>query len=150
MIRVKNPQDFWAGLLFLAVGCLALWFGRTYAFGTATRMGPGYMPTVLSWGLVLIGAFLSLRAFALEGPPIERSLFRPQVFILLAIIVFGLLIERVGLAPAIAVVTVVAALASHEMRWRETLAVAVGLAALCVGLFIHLLGQPLTIWTWGF
>jgi hypothetical protein len=113
-------------------------------------MGPGYMPTVLSWGLVLIGAFLSLRAFALEGPPIERSLFRPQVFILLAIIVFGLLIERVGLAPAIVVVTVVAALASHEMRWRETLAIAVGLAALCVGLFIYLLGQPLTIWTWGF
>ena len=150
MIRVKNPQDFWAGLLFLVVGCLALWFGRNYAFGTATKMGPGYLPTVLSWGLVLIGAFLSLRASALKGPAIERSLIRPQVFILLAIVVFGLLIERVGLAPAIVVVTVVAAIASREMRWRETLAVAVGLAALCVGLFIYLLGQPLTIWTWNF
>ena len=150
MIRVKNPQDFWAGLLFLVVGCLALWFGRNYAFGTATKMGPGYLPTVLSWGLVLIGAFLSLRAVALKGPAIERSLIRPQVFILLAIVVFGLLIERVGLAPAIVVVTVVAAIASREMRWRETLAVAVGLAALCVGLFIYLLGQPLTIWTWNF
>ena len=51
MSRVKNPQDFWAGLLFLAVGCLALWFGRGYAFGTATKMGPGYLPTVLSWVL---------------------------------------------------------------------------------------------------
>src|SRR5262245_12582482 len=150
MIRVRNPQDFWAGLLFLAVGCLALWFGRNYRFGTATRMGPGYLPTVLSWGLVLIGAFLSLRAFALEGPPIERSLIRPQIFILLAIIVFGLLLERVGLAPAIIVVTIVAALASREMRWTETIAVAVGLAILCVGLFIYLLGQPLSIWTWGF
>ena len=119
MIRVKNPQDFWAGLLFLMVGCLALWFGRNYTFGTATKMGPGYLPTVLSWGLVLIGAFLSLRAFALKG-------------------------------PAIVLVTVVAAIASREMRWRETLAVAVGLAALCVGLFIYLLGQPLTIWTWNF
>ena len=29
MIRVKNPQDFWAGLLFLVVGCLALWFGSS-------------------------------------------------------------------------------------------------------------------------
>src|SRR5215472_4587039 len=108
MIRVRNPQDFWAGLLFLTVGCLALWFGRSYAFGTATKMGPGYLPTVLSWGLVLIGAFLSLRAFAIEGPAIERSLIRPQIFILLAIIVFGLLIERIGLALAIAAVTVVA------------------------------------------
>jgi hypothetical protein len=150
MIRVKNPQDFWAGLLFLVIGCLALWFGRAFVFGTAIKMGPGYMPTVLSWGLVLIGAFLSLRALALGGPAIEHSLIRPQIFILLAIVVFGLLIERVGLAPAIVVVTMVAALASREMRWRETVAVAVGLAALCVGLFIYLLGQPLTIWTWNF
>ena len=150
MIRVKNPQDFWAGLLFLVVGCLALWFGRNYTFGTATRMGPGYLPTVLSWALLLIGATLALRALVLEGEPIERSLIRPQVFILLAIIVFGLLIERIGLAPTIVVVSVIAALASREMRWREAVAVAAGLAILCVGLFIYLLGQPLTIWTWNF
>src|SRR5262249_36783122 len=121
MIRFKDPQDFWAGLLFLSIGGLALWFGRTYAFGTVTRMGPGFLPTVLSWALVLIGGFLSLRAFALEGPAIERSLVRPQLLILLAIIVFALLIERVGLVPTILVVTIVAALASREMRWRETL-----------------------------
>jgi hypothetical protein len=150
MIRFKDPQDFWAGLLFLSIGCLALWFGRTYTFGTVTRMGPGFLPTVLSWALVLIGGFLSLRAFALEGQAIERSLIRPQLLILLAIIVFALMIERVGLVPTIVVVTIVAALASREMRWRETLAVAVGLAVLCAGLFVYLLGQPLAVWTWPF
>ena len=149
MMRVRNAQDFWAGLLFLAIGCLALWLGRSYPLGTTTKMGPGYLPTVLSWALVLIGGFLSLRALALEGPSVEPSLVRPQIFILLAIIVFGLLIESLSLAPSIVVVTVVAAVASREMRWRETIVVAVGLAALCVGLFIYLLGQPLTIWTWG-
>jgi hypothetical protein len=149
LIRIRNAQDFWAGLLFLAIGCLALWLGRSYAFGTATKMGPGYLPTLLSWALVVIGTFLSLRALALDGPPIEPSLIRPQIFILLAIIVFGLLIERLGLAPAIVVVTVVAALASREMRWRETILVAIALAALCADLFIYLLGQPLTLWTWG-
>jgi putative tricarboxylic transport membrane protein len=113
-------------------------------------MGPGYLPTALSWALVLVGTFLSLRALALDGPPIEASLIRPQIFILLAIVVFGLLIERVGLAPAIIVVTLIAANASREMRWTETFAVAVGLAVLCVGLFIYLLGQPLAIWAWDF
>ena len=150
MIKVKSPQDFWAGLLFLVIGGLALWLGRGYAFGTATKMGPGYMPTILSWALVLVGAFLALRALALEGAPIETSLIRPQFFILLAIVAFGLLIERVGLAPAIIVVTLIAANASREMRWTETFAVAVGLAVLCVGLFIYLLGQPLAIWAWDF
>lgn len=148
MIRVKNTQDFWAGILFLVVGALALWFGRHYAFGTATKMGPGYLPTVLSWMLVLIGLFLSLRALMEEGAPIEGSLFRPQFFVLLAIVVFAGLIERFGIVPAVIVVTVLAAMASREMRWKETIAFAVGLAVLCVALFVYLLGQPLAAWSW--
>ena len=58
MVRVKNPQDFWAGLLFLVIGLLAVYFGRNYAFGAATKMGPGYLPTVLSWMMAGLGAFL--------------------------------------------------------------------------------------------
>jgi len=150
MVRVKNPQDFWAGLLFLAIGLFAVWYGRNYTFGSATKMGPGYLPTVLSWMMAGIGAFLSLRALLEEGPRIERSLVRPQFFIILAIVVFGLLIERLGLAPSVVVVTVIAALASREMRWPETLILSAGLAIMCVLLFVKLLGQPLTIYDWSF
>jgi len=149
MIRVKHPQDFWAGILFLVVGGLAVWFGRVYQFGTATKMGPGYMPTVLSWIMVLLGLFLAGRGLLESGPGIERSLIRPQVFIIGAIVIFGLLIERVGLAPAVVVATIVASLASKEMRWKETLILAVGLAILCAVLFVKLLGQPLNIFAWG-
>src|SRR5436309_2694627 len=105
MSRVKHPQDFWAGILFLVVGALAVWFGRNYTFGTATKMGAGYLPTVLSWMLIGLGAFLALRALFESGTPIERSLVRPQLFIVLAIVVFGILIERVGLVPAVVVST---------------------------------------------
>ena len=150
MLRVKNPQDFWAGLLFLAVGLIAVYLGRNYTFGTATKMGPGYLPTVLSWIMAGIGAFLALRALIEAGPEIEASLWRPQAFIVAAIVIFGLLIERTGLAPSVVVVTVIAALASREMRWVETAILSVGLAILCVLLFVKVLGQPLTILNWGF
>ena len=150
MVRVKNPQDFWAGLLFLAVGLLAVYLGRNYNFGTATKMGPGYLPTVLSWIMAGIGAFLALRALLEQGSGIEPSLWRPQAFIIAAIVLFALFIERLGLAPTVVVVTVVAALASREMRWIETLILSVGLAILCVVLFVKILGQPLTIFNWGF
>ena len=150
MTRIKNPQDFWAGVLFLAVGILAAWFGRVYTFGTATKMGPGYLPTVLSWGLAGLGAFLVIRALFDNGAPLERSMVRPQLFILAAIIVFAFCIERFGLAPAVIVVTIIAALASSEMRWRETALLSAGLAILCSVLFVKLLGQPLAIWNWGY
>ena len=149
MVRVKNPQDFWAGLLFLVVGLLAVYLGRNYSFGTATKMGPGYLPTVLSWMLAGLGAFLSLRALLEAGPEIEGSLWRPQAYIIAAIVIFGLTIERTGLAPSVVVVTVIAALASREMRWIETLILSVGLAILCVLLFVKVLGQPLAIFNWG-
>lgn len=150
MVRVKNQQDFWAGLLFLAIGLAAVWFGRNYTFGTATKMGPGYLPTVLSWMMAGLGAFLSLRALIEAGPDIEGSRYRPQIFIIAAIVVFGFVIERFGLAPSVIIVTVIAALASTEMRWIETLILSVGLAVMCVVLFVTLLGQPLTIYSWGF
>jgi hypothetical protein len=146
MIRVKSPQDFWAGVLFVLCGCAAIWIGRNYAFGTLTRMGPGYLPAVLSWALVAIGGVLMLRALALDGPAIEPSRITPQLFILGAIVVFALTIERLGLALAVALVALTAAFASRDMRWLEAIALALGLAALCVLLFVHLLGQPFTVW----
>jgi putative tricarboxylic transport membrane protein len=149
MVNIKNPQDFWAGVLFLIVGLGAAWFGRVYTFGTATKMGPGYLPTVLAWSLAALGAILIIRALIEGGASIERSLYRPQFFILTAIIVFAFLIERFGLAPAVIVVTCIASLASTETRWKETAILAIGLSVLCVVLFVKLLGQPLAIWNWG-
>lgn len=149
MTRVKNPQDFWAGVLFLCVGAAAAWLGRVYEFGTATKMGPGYLPTVLSWILIGLGIFLCVRGVVNTGPRIAASLIRPQLWILAAIVVFGLMIERFGLVPAVGVATIIAALASHEMRWRETVVLAVGLAVLCALLFVYLLAQPLALWAWG-
>jgi hypothetical protein len=137
-------------VLFLAVGVFAAWYGRIYTFGTATKMGPGYLPTVLSWGLAGLGAFLLIRALLENGELIERSLIRPQLFILAAILVFALTIERFGLVIAVVSSTVVSAMASTQVRWREVTLVAIGLALLCTLLFVKLLGQPLAIWNWGY
>src|SRR5258705_6835598 len=146
MIRVKNPQDFWAGVLFVVFGGAAVWIGRAYAFGTLSKMGPGYLPAVLSWTLLGIGRVLMVRALAMSGPPIERSKLKPQLFILAAIVVFALAIERLGLAPAVLMVAVTAALASRDPRFVEAIALGLGLPVLCVVLFVHLLGQPLAAW----
>ena len=148
MLRFKNPQDFFAGLLFTAFGASALWFGHGYAFGTATRMGAGYLPTVLGWSLIGLGVFITLRSLVLAGAPIPASQFRPQIFIILALIAFALLVERFGLLPATAAVVILGSLASREMRWIETLLLAVGASAAAVGLFIYALGQPMEAWIW--
>ena len=149
-MRFNNLQDLLSGLLFMIFGAAALWFGKGFAIGSATRMGPGYLPNVLGWMLVGLGAFVALRAFFVSGAPIPRIFLRPQVMIIAALLAFALLIERVGLMAAAAAVVVLGSFASREARPLEIIVIAAVTAAAAVGLFIYLLGQPMAPWTWGF
>ena len=144
MIRIKSAQDFGAGVMFALFGVVALWFGRELEVGSAAQMGPGYFPLVLGYGLLAFGAVFVARGLALEGRPIEASRWRPPAVILAAITAFSLLIERAGLATAVAVCVLVSMLALPRVRWWEALALAVGLAAFCVAVFIYALRQGMT------
>ena len=145
MSAIRNPQDFGAAVLFILIGAAGLWFGREYEVGTAADMGPGYLPMVLSWGLISFGIVVGLRAMRVPGPRIEPVVWRAVSLTLGAIVAYAYLIERAGLASAIFAVTVISALASSESRWKETIVMGVSLSTFCVLVFIYALRQSLTV-----
>jgi hypothetical protein len=59
----SNHQDFWAGLMFLGLGALAVYLSRDYPLGRAMRMGPGYFPTYLGWLMITVGAIVAASIF---------------------------------------------------------------------------------------
>jgi hypothetical protein len=146
MSRVKDQKDFWSGILFIAFGCAGLWFGRAYAIGTLSRMGPGFFPMTMGIALIGTGGVLLARSLVFTGEPIERIAVWPQLLILAAIVAFGLLIERVGLAVSVAAVAVISGIAAQGLRWFELAALALATSALSVALFAYLLGQPIPVW----
>jgi putative tricarboxylic transport membrane protein len=148
MFRVKSPQDFGAGLVFVAVGLAGLYFGRELAFGTSARMGPGYFPTLLSLFIIMIGLFVGFKGVTVEGPPIEPVQLRPLSFIIAAILIFGVLIDSIGLALTAVVLTIFAAYARRDVNLTETVLLGVGLALFTVIVFVYVLGQALPAW-WG-
>jgi hypothetical protein len=148
MFRVRSPQDLGAGVVFILIGVAGIVFGRDLAFGSAARMGPGYFPTLLSYLIIAIGLVLAIRSLAADGPPIPPIHLRPLAVILAAILAFGLLIDRIGLALTAAVLTVGAAYARRDVNLVETLLLALGLALFAVGVFVYALTQPLPAW-WG-
>ena len=148
MFRVKSPQDFGAAVVFMLIGLAGIYFGKDLAFGTAARMGPGYFPTIISFLIVALGVFIGFRALAVDGPAIEALQFRPLVMIIGSILVFGLLIDRFGLAISAVALTLVAACARKNVNLTETLALGAGLALFCIVVFVYALGQPLPAW-WG-
>jgi hypothetical protein len=148
MVRVRSPQDFGAGLVFVLIGAAGIVFGQDLAVGSAARMGPGFFPMLLSCLIIAIGLVLSVRGVVIDGPPIERIHIRPLFAILAAILAFGALIDRIGLALTAALLTIGAAYAQRKVNLKETLLLAVGLALFTVAVFVYALSQPLPAW-WG-
>ncbi|HQX25981.1 MAG: tripartite tricarboxylate transporter TctB family protein, partial [Xanthomonadales bacterium] len=71
-MKIKSPQDFWAGLMFIVFGLFFLIVARDYQMGTAVRMGPGYFPTVLGGILAVLGAVVLLTSFTMSGPKVPK------------------------------------------------------------------------------
>jgi len=132
----------------IAVALFAFWQAADLPIGTLGGMGPGMLPKSLAVLFGVLGALLVLGSVFEAGPPLERWSIRGPVFVALAIVAFGLTVRPLGLVVAGPVAIVIAALASEEVRWVETIVVGVLMTAVCVGLFKFALGLPIPLAPW--
>ena len=126
-------RDVWAGLFFMGLAALGLWMGADLAFGSPARMGSGFLPKVLCWMLLGLGAIITLLGVVKRGTPMEAWTWGPVLAILSAVMIFGATLEDFGLELAILGAVMVGGVADpapnrHE-RWLLAF-VAVGLAML--------------------
>jgi hypothetical protein len=145
-LRFNWNQDSVAGLMFAAWGVAGLWLGRDYPVGTSLRMGPGYMPAMLCWFMVILGGIIALKGAAIAGEPLTKWTFRPLIMIAGAFLIFSFLIESAGLPAATIGTMLFGAFGSSEFRLQEQVILAVGAAIVSVGVFIYGLGLPMDIW----
>lgn len=146
MAPIRNPKDFWAGLMFISLGIFAIYFGSRYNLGTAARMGPGYFPRILGILLLVLGAIITVRGLSTHGDPVPTWKWRPTVVVLGSVVVFGLIVAKIGLAISTVVLILLASAASHEFRPKEAIIAGVLLAALATGVFVIGLHLQLPIW----
>ena len=139
---LRNNRDFLAGLLFMLLGGLAVALARDFPMGTTMRMGPGYFPTAIGGILFLFGVYLLIRGVRTGVKVRGEWGWRPLVLITLSILVFGFLLERLGLVPTALAMFFVAAAAGREFRFREVLLLAVVMTAFSVLVFIWGLKLP--------
>jgi hypothetical protein len=146
MIRVKSPQDLGAAFVFILIGLAGFYFGWDLRTGTAARMGPGYFPMVLSGCIIAIGVIVGARSLVLAGPPIERFRIRPLGLLVVAALIFGYLIEEIGLAISGFLMILVASYAGREAKLTESVLLAIALTAFSIVVFVWALGQSLPVW----
>ena len=122
MTFIKNPKDFWAGVLYIAFGATAIIIALNYPSGTAGRMGPGYFPRALGILLIALGLVLTLRALRLQGTAPTFPSFKPLLVVIGSVVVFGVAAPPLGLVAATILLVIVSSAASDELHGPVSLA----------------------------
>lgn len=143
-----RSADLWSGVLFLALGTAALVLGWEYQPGTAFQMGPGYFPRLIGGALIVIGIITVIKALRHHGEEIGEVPWRAIAIVLGALVAFGLVVTRFGLAPASLVAVMIAGLAAPDRRLGQLAIAAVLLTVFACIVFIKALGLTVPIYVW--
>lgn len=143
-MNVHLSRKVCSGVMFAGLGATGLALASAYPMGTASKMGPGYFPMLLSALLVALGSGIGISGL-LEGRAGRETVhvnLRVIGWILGSIITFAVLFRFAGLLLAAFATVVVASRAADDSTWRGTLASAVVLTAAVGVLFKGALGLP--------
>lgn len=148
--KVLQNRDVLAGLVFMVFGVLAFVISRNYASGSLLDMGPGYFPRILSVLLSLLGALILLRGVKSKLREGVSWAFLPLGILSLSMVLFGFLVERVGLVLSLAVLVLVSAAAGCEFKFREVVLLAAVVCLFAVVVFVWGLKMRFPLFVWGF
>ena len=138
---MNADKDVWAGLFFMGLAALGLWFGADYAFGTPARMGAGFLPKVLCWLLLGLGAIVTLVGVTRRGEGLGVWAWGELLAILDAVLLFGAALEDLGLEVAMLGAVLVAGTGAPPPNRLEQICLVVGAAALSLFLLPGFAGK---------
>lgn len=145
-VRIRSQKDFWCGMIFVAIGIAFMVYARDYRMGTAARMGPGFFPTILGGVLAGLGLLLVVPALLRKGEAFPRLHMRPMLVLLVSIAVFALLLQPLGFVLSALILIVIAGFSDPDLRFIESVGLAILLTAFSVVVFVVLLGLPFNLW----
>ena len=121
-MQVKNRRDFYAGIMFMLFGIIFVGLSQLYQIGTASKMGPGYFPTILGGLLFILGLIVFVGAFGknAETLSVEKFQFDISLYLLGGVALFAVALGPLGFVLAIALLILVSSKASHEFSIKDT------------------------------
>jgi hypothetical protein len=150
-VKIKSQRDFWSGIMFIAVGLGFAWGATDYSFGSSARPGPGYFPFGLGLLTALLGAIVLFKALTIEvegGDPVGAFAWKPLIIIVGSMVLFGLLLPRLGMFIALPLLVITSALAGDEFHPVEALINAAIITAFSWLVFIYGLNLTIPLLPW--
>ena len=143
--KIRNPQDFYGGLVLILVAIFALWAGSDLTGIRGFQFGPGTAPRMFAILLGAMGVVIMLIGLLTDGPAVQRYHVRGPLLVTAAIVFFAVTIRPLGLVFSAFASFIIAALGTPETKWKETIIVGICLTIGCSLLFPYALGLPLQL-----
>jgi Tripartite tricarboxylate transporter TctB family len=159
-MKIGHAKDFWGGVMFAVIGAIfaliayGVKLGDTvllagYSMGTPARMGPAFFPFWLGVILFALGVLIAATGFRHEGTPEDTHFpvfhWRPILFILGAVVLFGIILKAVGMLLAGFILVMVAGFGDPEFKPKGTMVLAIALVIFCALVFVWGLKLPIPL-----
>ncbi|AEC22224.1 hypothetical protein PT7_3684 [Pusillimonas sp. T7-7] len=147
-MQLRNKEDFWSGVMFLAIGVGFALGATSYSMGTSARMGPGYFPFWLGVLLALLGAIVALGAMSSKATETEVGKFDWKIasIVVGSVALSGVLLSYLGIYITVFLLVVGSSLASHEFSWKVSIITGLFLVLFVWLAFIKGLGLIFPLW----
>jgi len=167
-LRIKSEKDFWAGVMFIAVG-VGFAIGATdYSLGPAcppqdpcatsmwarfmqlsAKPGAGFFPLGLGIIQAFLGALVLFKALTFEtagGDPIGAIGWKPLGLIVLSVVLFGLALPRLGMFISLPLLIIICSSAGDEFSWKGVIISSIVLTVGSWLVFIKGLNLIIPLW----
>lgn len=147
---LRLGKDRISALLLILIGLGIAAKGSTYEVGTASHMGPGFMPFVYGALIVLVGATIGIAGERPQEGEGRSHRIDPRAWacILGSALAFAIVGAYGGLAPATFVTVFVATLADRENSVRDAALLAAAMVVVATLVFSYGLGLQLPLFRW--
>jgi len=134
-------------VLILCGGLFVVFEGASYDFGTLARIGPGFFPLIIGVSIVAIATVILIHTKADDVIP-ETPELRAITLLPIAVLCFAFLLERMGLVPAVLILTFIAIKADPSKDARMSVLITAAVVSLAVVMFHYIFHTPIPIFRW--
>ena len=146
LLRVQNPQDVYGGMALILLSLVAFVASNDLPGMRGFAFGPGTAPRLFAFTLGILSLGVVVGGFLIAVPHVSSYKIRGVIFIIGSILAFAATIRPLGLVIASFCTMIICAAAAEDVKWRETLIVAIVVTTFCSILFPYGLNLPFQLW----
>ena len=142
-----NKSECAVAACIIIFGAVMAYFGSFYGIGSLQDMGAGYFPVLLGFVTIFFGIATLLEVRHSQNPP-PKIPWRAFVCVFSAILIWSLLVERIGLFPSSVLLVIIGSLGRSKINMRAMILTALLASTASVSIFIEGFSLPLRVVAW--